>query len=348
MDFGVFLEQMRRGTSQAEAFRETLDLADAAEQWGLDIVWLAEMLVNPTRSVLSAPLLVASWIAARTTRLRVGTAVQLLPLNHPLRVAGEITTLDHLSQGRFDFGIGRSGNPRAYDALGVPYEESQERFFEALEIILQAWKGEPFSYAGRFYTFSNVTVAPRPYRDPHPPLRMAATTPETFPRVGRMGLPIFVGLRGMDIPELAGCLRTYRQAWREAGHAGDGDACLRIPLYAAPTEQAARDEPYETITYYFQRQANLAMAPIGRAGTGSVERRQRQAERLSSLTYDEMLEKKVAFGTGPGLVDRLGRLREELGVNGIAAELNPGGLLATAREMRTLEILTRQVMPAFK
>jgi alkanesulfonate monooxygenase SsuD/methylene tetrahydromethanopterin reductase-like flavin-dependent oxidoreductase (luciferase family) len=139
------------------------------------------MLGNPTRSVLSAPLLVASWIAARTERLRVGTAVQLLPLNHPLRVAGEIATLDHLSHGRFDFGIGRSGSPRAYDALGIPYAESQERFFEALAIILEAWKGEPFSHEGKFYRFADTIVAPRPYRLPHPPVRMAATTPRPFP-----------------------------------------------------------------------------------------------------------------------------------------------------------------------
>jgi alkanesulfonate monooxygenase SsuD/methylene tetrahydromethanopterin reductase-like flavin-dependent oxidoreductase (luciferase family) len=348
MDFGVFVEQLRRGTNTADAFRDIYELADAGETWGLDVFWMAEMLVNPTRSVLSAPLLMASWIVARTKRLRVGTAVQLLPLNHPLRVAGEVATLDHLSQGRFDFGIGRSGAPRAYDALGVPYEESQERFFEALDIILQAWKGEPFSYEGKFHRFSNVTVTPRPYRDPHPPVRMAATTAETFPRVGKMGLPIFVGLRGMDIPELAGCLKTYRQAWRDAGHPGDGDASLRIPVYAAPTELAAREEPHETITFYFQRQADLTRQPIGRAGTGPIERRQAQAARLSSLSYDEILTKKVAFGSGKGLIERLTQLREELGVNGIAAELNPGGLLPMAQEKRTLQILTQQVMPAFK
>src|SRR5712692_4559208 len=303
MQFGVFMEQIRRGASQGDAFRELFAVVDAAEAWGLDVVWLAEMLVNPTRSVLSGPLLVASWIAARTKRLRAGTAVQLLPLNHPLRVAGEVTTLDHLSQGRFDFGIGRSGSPRAYDALGVPYEESQERFFEALEIMLEAWKGERFSYEGKFFRFTDAAVAPRPYRLPHPPLRMAATTPETFPRVARMGLPIFVGLRGMSIPELAEHLRVYREAWREAGNPGDGDACLCFFKDTATTEKAAVDEPRETITYYFQRQADLARAPIGRAGTGPVERRVTQAERLASLFYDEILTTKVAFGTGPGLVD---------------------------------------------
>jgi alkanesulfonate monooxygenase SsuD/methylene tetrahydromethanopterin reductase-like flavin-dependent oxidoreductase (luciferase family) len=348
MDFGIFVEQMRRGVSQAEAFREISELVMASESWGLDIVWLAEMMVNPGRSVLSAPFLVASWAVSRTQRLRVGTAVQLLPLNHPLRVAGEITTLDQLSQGRFDFGIGRSGSPRSYDALGVPYEESQARFFEALEIILTAWKGESFSYTGQFYQFNDVTVAPRPYRNPHPLVRMAATTRDSFPRVGRMGLPIFVGLRGMDIPELTDCLKVYREAWREAGHPGDGDTCLRIPLYAAPTEEAAREEPRETITYYMQRQAGLTLEPLGRAGTGSVALRQSQAGRLSALTYDDILTRKVAFGTAQSLIDRLGHLKEELGLTGVAAELNPGGLLPFAQEMRSLQILTQHVMPALK
>jgi len=348
MDFGVFLEQTREGVDQGGAFHEMLEVAESAEAWGLDVVWLAEMLFNPARSVLSGPLLMASWIVARTRRLRTGTAVQLLPLNHPLRLAGEISTLDHLSRGRFEFGIGRSGSPRGYDALGVPYGESQERFFEALAIILQAWKGEPFSFAGKFYRFSDIAVAPGPYRRPHPPVRMAATTSDTFPRVGRMGLPIFVGLRGMSIPELAGHLKTYRSAWREAGHAGEGDVCLRIPVYAAPTETAATEEPRDTILYYFKRQAALARAPKGLVGIGSIERREEQAQRLASLSYDEILRTKVAFGTGRALIDRLRQLNEELELTGIAAELNPGGLLSFAQEMRSLQILTQQVMPAFK
>jgi alkanesulfonate monooxygenase SsuD/methylene tetrahydromethanopterin reductase-like flavin-dependent oxidoreductase (luciferase family) len=348
MDFGVFVEQMRDGSSQDEAFREMFELVDAAEAWGLDIVWLAEMLVNPARSVLSAPLLVASSIVARTRRLRVGTAVLLLPLNHPLRVAGELATLDHLSAGRLDVGVGRSGFPRSYDALGVPYAESQDRFFEALDIIRQAWTGEPFSHAGKYWRFADTAVSPRPYRQPHPPLRMAATTAETFPRVGRMGLPIFVGLRGMDIPELAGCLRTYREAWREARHPGDGDVCLRIPLYVGPTERAAREEPYETTTYYFKRQAQLTRAPIGRAGTGPAARLESQAQRLAALTYEDILTTKVAFGSPKGLIDRLTGLRQELGLSGIAAELNPGGLLPWAQELRSLQLLTQQVMPALK
>ncbi len=183
MDFGIFMEfEIRRGGDQASAFREGFDLVDAAEAWGLDGVWLGEMHFTPTRSVLAAPIVVASSIATRTKRLRIGLAVQVLPLNNPLRIAEEAATVDHISEGRFDFGIGRSGFPRVYDMYGIPYAESQARFREALEIILEAWKGEPFSYAGEYYRFENATVAPRPYQLPHPPLRMAATTEETFPR----------------------------------------------------------------------------------------------------------------------------------------------------------------------
>jgi alkanesulfonate monooxygenase SsuD/methylene tetrahydromethanopterin reductase-like flavin-dependent oxidoreductase (luciferase family) len=346
MDVGIFVEEMPRGSDQAGAFRDVLELADAGEAWGLHGVWLGEMHGNAPRSVLSAPLVVAAAIATRTRRLRVGTAVQLLPLHHPLRLAEDVATVDHLSQGRFEFGIGRSGSPRAYDAFGIPYTESQPRFAEALEVIREAWKGQPFSYHGTYYHVDNATVCPRPYQVPHPPLRMAATDDATFARVGRMGLPIFVGLRRTDIPELRAQVLAYRAAWREAGHAGEPDVCLRIPLYAAPTEAAALEEPRESIAYYFRRQAELTRAVVGREGTGPAELRQAQASRLAELSYEAILTTKVAFGTAKALIDRLTRLREELGLRGVVAELNPGGLIPAERVRRSLRLLTHEVMPA--
>jgi alkanesulfonate monooxygenase SsuD/methylene tetrahydromethanopterin reductase-like flavin-dependent oxidoreductase (luciferase family) len=133
MDFGIFMEfEIRQGGDQASAFREGFDVVDSAEAWGLDGVWLGEMHFTPARSVLAAPIVVASSIATRTKRLRIGMAVQVLPLNNPLRIAEEAATVDHISEGRFDFGIGRSGFPRVYDLYGVPYAESQERFREPL------------------------------------------------------------------------------------------------------------------------------------------------------------------------------------------------------------------------
>ena len=129
MDFGIFMDLNRsRGLSQPEVFQEAFDLVDMAEEMGLDSVWLGESHFNPNRSVLSAPIVMAGAIASRTKRLRVGMAVQVLPLINPLRIAEEAATVDQISQGRFEFGVGRSGNQRAYEVMGIPYEESRERF----------------------------------------------------------------------------------------------------------------------------------------------------------------------------------------------------------------------------
>ncbi len=349
MHFGIFMEfETREGRSQQESFMDGFELVEAADNWGLDGVWLGEMHFNPARSVLSAPIVVATSIATRTQRLRVGMAVQVLPLNNPLRIAEEVSTVDQISGGRFDFGIGRSGSARAYDLYGVPYGESQARFSEALNIILEAWKGERFSYTGDFYQFENATVSPRPCQLPHPPIWMAATTEETFPRVGNMGLPIFVGLRGMDTADLRVHLQAYRKAWQEAGHQGAGNVYLRIPVYAGETEQGAIEEPHDSIQYYFRRQADIQRAGVGRAGAGPADRRQARADRLANLTYDEILHTKVAFGTARNLVDRLSQLQEELGLDGIVAELDAGGLIPAERVKRSLHILTHDVMPHFK
>ncbi|HEX6213022.1 MAG TPA: LLM class flavin-dependent oxidoreductase [Methylomirabilota bacterium] len=348
MHFGIFVEEMRQGASQASAFRDVFELVDRAEAWGVDCVWLGEIHFTPTRSVISASLQVASAIATRTRRLRVGTAVQVLPLNHPLRIAEEVATLDHISEGRFEFGIGRSGVVRTYDVYNVPYAESQARFREALEIIRHAWTGEPFSYEGQFYRVQNATVVPRPFQVPHPPIRMATTSDETFPLAGRLGLPIFIGLRTTEIADLQEQLAPYRQAWREAGHPGQPSVYLRIPVYASPTEQGAVEEPRESMSAFFARQTELARAAVGRAGAGPADRRRMQAERMAGLSYDGILARKVAFGTAAGVIDRLTRLREVLGLDGIVAELNPGGLIPLELETRSLRILTEHVLPAFR
>ncbi len=98
-------------------------------------MWLAELHTAPERSVLAAPLTIASAIAARTQRMKVGIAVQVLPLCHPLRLAEEACTVDHISHGRLIMGVGRSGFPRVYQAYGISYAESRERFAEVLEIL---------------------------------------------------------------------------------------------------------------------------------------------------------------------------------------------------------------------
>jgi len=343
---GIFIEELRQGASQAEAFRDIFELADRCEAWGVPCVWLGEIHFTPTRSVISASLQVASAIAARTRRLRVGTAVQVLPLNHPLRIAEEVATVDHISGGRFEFGIGRSGVVRTYDVYGIAYAESQARFREALDIIRLAWRGEPFSYEGEFYRVRGAVVVPRPVQQPHPPIRMATTSDETFPAAGRLGLPIFVGLRTTELEDLQEQLAPYRRAWRDAGHPGAGSVYLRIPVYVSPTAEGAREEPRPSMSAFFARQTELARAAVGRAGAGPADKRRMQAERMASLTYEDVLARKVVFGTAPAVVERLKQLAAELGLDGIIAEPNPGGLIPAELETRSLRLLTHDVIPA--
>ena len=349
MFFGAFMEfGNRAGVTEAHAFQEGFRMVDAAEEQGLDGVWLAELHFNPTRSVMSSPIVIASSIATRTKRLRVGMAVYVLPLSNPLRIAEEVATVDHISEGRFEFGIGRSGFARSYDVFSIPYGESQERFAESLKIILQAWKGEEFSYEGKYYNVEKATISPVPYQQPHPPLRIAANSADTFIRLGEAGHPIFVGLRGMDIPELQENVNQYRKSWQKAGHPGQGDISLRIPVYAGETIEQAMDDPFESISGYFGRMGSLYRERAGKAGLEVTELADGRAERLAALSYDDMLKTKIAFGTAESLVDRFTQLKEELGLDGVVAELNPGGLIPEERVLRSLKIVTEKIMPAFK
>src|ERR1700732_2781784 len=172
MEFGMFHEfPALPARSETEAFDEAMAQVDAAERWGLDAMWLAEIHFAPERTYLSAPLAIASAIAARTRRMKIGIAVQVLPLCHPLRLAEEAATVDQISQGRLIFGVGRSGVVSTYDAYQVPYDESRERFTEILDIVKRACPDPSFSYAGRFYNFDTVASVPRPYNGKLPPIR---------------------------------------------------------------------------------------------------------------------------------------------------------------------------------
>ena len=354
MDFGMFLDfSTRQGKGHESAFQEAFDLVDLAEETGLDTVWLGETHFNGNRPI-SAPIVVASSIATRTKRLRVGMAVQVLPLINPLRIAEEAATVDQISEGRFEFGVGRSGNEKAYQAMHIPYEESRERFQEALDIILEAWKGEPFSYNGTFNQVHEAQVTPIPFQKPYPKVRLASTTSDSFSRVGRLGFPIFLSMRGMDVNDLETNLKEYHKSWVEAGHQGkSGDISVRVPIYVSSTREGALTEPRETIEPYFSRMKRRyeeARDEEGTGGTGPDRAAllRERAEKLGRMSYEDILDTKVICGTPEAVIERLSQFKETLGLTGFTAEMNPGGLLPVEAVQKSLKLLTTEVMPAFK
>ena len=250
MDFGIFTEfHTRDGKTQGEVFDEHFDEVQMAETLGIDTVWLGEYHFSPTRALLASPLLIGSAIASRTERIRIGMAVLVVPLINPLRLAEEAATLDHISGGRLEFGVGRSGLTQFYDGYSMDYGETRDRFFEGLEVVMKAWRNETFSHEGKYWNFQDVNVVPKPYQKPHPRTRLAASSIDTYPMLGKMGYPIFTtAISG--IPQARERLADYRKAWKEAGHTGPDDVFIRMPVYVADTAQRAYDEPMPSVLHY--------------------------------------------------------------------------------------------------
>jgi alkanesulfonate monooxygenase SsuD/methylene tetrahydromethanopterin reductase-like flavin-dependent oxidoreductase (luciferase family) len=348
MEFGIFHEfPALSGGSDADSFAAAFDVVDAAEEWGLDAIWLAELHFDPERSVLSSPMCIASAIAARTQRMKIGLAVQVLPLCNPLRIAEEAATVDQISHGRLIFGVGRSGVAKTYEAYGVPYAESRERFAETLEIILKAWTEPVVSYQGRFHSFQNVSVTPQPFQKPMPPIRVAATSADTFATTGSQGLPIFLAVRHEDARMFAPQIATYREAYAAAGHPGRGQVFLRAPGYIGATMEAARDDAEASLLHYYRAQARLLADSAGRAGVDQVARRNQTAERLASITYEEAVRGSVFIGTPDSVAAQLQGLHDDLGLDGVLLELNCGGKVPHRQVMAATQLLCQEVMPRF-
>ena len=349
MEFGMFHEFQRLpGATDAHAFADSFAQIDEAERLGLDAMWLAELHFNPERSVLGAPLILAAAIAARTKNMKIGTAVTVLPLCHPLRLAEEIATIDHLANGRLIFGAGRSGFAHTYKTYGVDYGESRERFAETLAIVKRAFTEERFSHKGKYFTYDNVRLSPRPVQQPWPEIRVAAASPDTYEEMGTMGHAIFVAARTGNLSELKPMVQTYQAAWKAAGHPGKGGVFLRVPVYVADTEEAAREEPRESVLHLLRTIGSRLAESAKLESARAIEKRGERGAKMVSIEYDEVLRERMIVGTPPQVVDRLKEVQEVLGLDGILAELNPGSLIPHQQVMTALRLLCEQVIPAFK
>ena len=349
MEFGMFMEfHVREGSDQAGAFEESLGYVDTAEALGLDAVWMAESHFNPSRAVLSSPMVVGAAIAGRTKRIKIGTAIHILPLGNPLRTAEETATLDQISNGRLDYGVGRSGLPGAYEGYNIAYSESRERFYECLDVILKAWTNDRFSYQGKYYSFDDVCLVPKPAQSPHPPIRVAATTNETFPQLGRMGYPIFIGVRGLSMPQVAEQVKTYEKSWEDSGHLGPVDVSLRVPVYVAETQEAALRDSEQSFMRQFQRLGAQLAASAAKENSSPNEQRTERAEQLAALSWDRVQGQKAAVGTPEVVIEQLREMKETLHLSGVVAEFNAGELIPPEKIASSLRLFCEKVVPALK
>src|SRR6266581_779037 len=216
MEFGLFV--------QAHVPRQEVELAEAADRHGFKYVWSVEHHFLEEYSHLSASEIVLPFIAARTTRIHVGSAIWNLtpPVNHPARVAERVAMLDHLSEGRFEFGTGRGSSTTEVFGFGIEsLEITKDMWDETIVEFTKMWREGMYGpYEGRFYSMPQRNILPKTYSKPHPPMWVACGSPPTFAKAGSLGLGAFCFTTG-DPTMLAPLIKAYKDAVANATPVGD-------------------------------------------------------------------------------------------------------------------------------
>jgi alkanesulfonate monooxygenase SsuD/methylene tetrahydromethanopterin reductase-like flavin-dependent oxidoreductase (luciferase family) len=330
MKFGIFSVADHYpgelGRSSARLYAEMLEQVEAADALGFDSFWIAEHHFHEYGAIPRPPIWMAA-AAQRTRRIRLGSAVVVLPFDHPLRTAEDYAMVDVLSGGRLNLGVGSGYLAHEYDGFGVDPASKRDRFDEALEILFQAWHGERFSYRGRYHDVNGVQLNVLPVQRPHPPVWVAVLRNEAAVHVSRRRLPVMMipYATTQHIGELADTVSAYREAFVAAGgEAPDATVPFGLHAYCADSLSEARVHAGEAMGRYVRTR---------------LYAKQRS---LDTLIGSDL----VAFGS-PDDVARVASVYEKAGLTHFLAISNFGGL-EHARVLRSMELMARHVLPRFR
>jgi alkanesulfonate monooxygenase SsuD/methylene tetrahydromethanopterin reductase-like flavin-dependent oxidoreductase (luciferase family) len=279
---------------------ERIELMDRA---GYDAVWLAEHHFT-SFSVCPSIHMMGTLAAARTKRLRIGTAVSLAAFYHPLRLAEEIALLDVLSGGRVNWGAGRGFDRTEFTAFGVSPEESASRFRETMEIVLRAWTSDRLTFAGRHFRFDNVEVLPKPLQKPHPPTWAAASSGPAIEWAAERGFSILMDPHSSH-REIARKQRIYAQHLEQNGHSIAGREIPVARLIAvAESRSEAEKVARRGAGWIVDAYADPRHRPVLPFGVPEA--------RSEGDPVERYLDGVVLFGTPEVVVEEIAKLRELL------------------------------------
>ena len=294
MKFGIlqFFSWPERRTEIATVYQRGLERIEIMDQNGYDAVWLTEHHFNDYSVCPSIPV-IGTYAAARTKHIRIGTGVCLAGFYHPLRLAEEIALLDILSGGRVNWGAGRGFDLKEFQAFGVPVEESHARFRETVDIVLKAWTNDHLTYAGKYFSFDNVEVLPKPLQQPHPPVWTAASSPSAIEWAASVGYSILMDPHATHA-ELGHKWELYRDTLARHGHTIEGRQTPMARLLAiASTQEKATEVARQGAQWLVD-----SYVPPEMYGDGDPVQR--------------YVDDVVIHGTPEKVVDELTRLREEI------------------------------------
>ena len=341
MEFGTFLlMQSPSARSSQEIFSRGLDVAQQAEALGFRNIWLAEHHFS-TYGYLSRPVQLATFIAAKTTRLRVGTAVIVVPLHHPLVIAEEIATLDLLAGGRVDIGLGRGYQHYEFERLGLELETSRARWEESVDVILKALEGKPFSYAGKLFTIPETTIFPQPVQRPHPPIWITAQSPESIEAAVRRGFNVLTGGFGIPIERTAEFRKLFDRLVDEVKPPHPLLVGVQRAVYVTDREadaRAAAEQARWNMRVTLSLRNHVERVEGGRAIAVPLDK---------EPTTDDLLDRFLVIGTPETCIRQIRRIRDLVGITHFNCSFWFGDL-EHARVLRSMELFAREVMPALR
>ncbi len=341
MRFGLFLLFEWPGPERSfpVMYEEVLEQIEYAEEQGLEVVWLAEHHFV-SYSASPQPLMFAIKASTRTRRIRFGTGVLVLPFYHPLRVAGEVALADVLTGGRLEIGVGRGAYPYEFERYGIPFAEGRARTQECLEIMLRAWREDDVEHEGRFYKFPRVTVLPKPLQRPHPPIWIAALSPDSFHYAVERGHHLLSTVFRDPVDKVAEKVELYRRALKDAGKTEtDTDLGILRIAYVAETDAAARGAlPHVVKNHRTWHHLHF--------GTESISRGVVSSDPVDHEPSPEEAYERLIIGSPDRCIRQIQAL-QAVGVNLLLLNMN-FGTMTHPEAMRSLRLFGQEVLPAFR
>jgi alkanesulfonate monooxygenase SsuD/methylene tetrahydromethanopterin reductase-like flavin-dependent oxidoreductase (luciferase family) len=351
MKFSTFhLFHQFEGQSAKDVYEYQIEVVELLEELGFDGIWTAEHHFRDY-GVIPNIFNLLSNLAARTEKLRLGTGIVVLPLHNPIHVAEEAAMVDLLSGGRLEMGIGRGYQSIEFESFGLDLSEARDRFNESLDMILGLWTQDDFEFKGKFYeTRHPLTLMPKPAQKPHPPVHIAAVSPETVEIYAARGLPI-----------LADPAATFRkiakaaETWHTTAAANDVDSdsvelvASRSVYVAATNEQAREDQARFEAMFDRSRIFNKASAPID-SKTGEVAKGfefwQDKYLKGGTVDNDFRWEQLEIIGDPERVISQI-KMVQEMGYSNLMCDFGSTRPVPIEEMRKTLKFFAAEVMPAF-
>jgi alkanesulfonate monooxygenase SsuD/methylene tetrahydromethanopterin reductase-like flavin-dependent oxidoreductase (luciferase family) len=347
MQFGVqFFPCFSPEDKSAETyFEQCLAVAEEADTLGYTHARTVEHYFRRYGGYSPNPIVFLAAASQRTRKMRMVTGAVVPAFNNPLKLAGEIGMLDAISHGRLDVGFARAFLPHEFRRFGVSPDESIDRFREGLEQIELLLTTEHATHHGKFHSFEDLTSLPRPTQKPRPKIYIASTrTKDSFEFAGKSGY----SLMAIPIGPLAPLIELYRQAWRTAGHPGEGEAMIAFHMFCHEDAKLARDIPRRSFDIYFE--SLLESSGEWTQGMSSKDYRgyDESIEKMKSFTLDSQIEAGGAWvGTPDEIKAIIRRFEAKMGKFEHASLQINFGTLDFSEAQKSMRLFAREVMPAF-